>query len=120
MADALHFDYPYFKDQLAPKGELLVDKRCHACWFYYVLAAKNRADTGTGPDSQIIEVDPGLNTPLWMERRYHQIATTVALIYGLSSPDEFLPFFPVVEREARRHGFEIPPDILTPFMVGRA
>jgi hypothetical protein len=114
----LKFNYPFFTDQVEPKGRLLIDKRCHACWFYFMLATKNKNVVGKGPEDQIIEVDPGLETPLWMDLRYDQIARSVAMIYSLESPDEFLPYFEIVEKEANRLGFEVPFEIVTPFGVG--
>lgn len=118
----LHLRFPVFEDQIEPKGFLKPDKECHACWYYFMLAYASWLGAGTGPESQIIVVDPGLETPLWMEKRWHQIAKTVALIYGLESPDSFLPFAKIVEQEANRispEGFEMPAEIWRPFMVGK-
>jgi hypothetical protein len=113
-----------FADQVEPKGRLVDEKGCHACWYYFMLAYSNWKEVGTGPESQIIVVDEGLETPLWMEHRYHNIAKAVAMIYGLESPDDFLKFAPLVEKEAERiyaimeQPFTMPVDIWKPFMVG--
>ncbi len=112
-----------FRDQIEPKGRLVIAKECHACWYYFMLAYSSWESAGDGPESQIITVDPALQTPEWMERRFDQIARTVAMIYQLDSPEAFLPYFPIVEREAKRmspfgEAFEIPFAILKPFGVG--
>ena len=119
MSRELKLNYPMFVDQVEPKGRLIIDRRCHACWYYYILASKNLAKVGRGPEDQIIEVDPGLETPLWMDLRFDQLARTIAMMYQLESPDEFLRFFPIVEQEANRLGFEVPYQIVAPFGVGR-
>jgi hypothetical protein len=89
-----------------------------ACWYYYMLAHKNWLRVGRGPEDQIIVEDSALQKPLWMNHEYHQIATSVATLYGLTSPDDFIRFFPLVQAEAQRIGFEVPYEIIEPFDVG--
>lgn len=108
----LQLEYMIFEDQIEPKGYLTRDKRAHACWYYFVLATKNRADVGKGPESQTIVVpshDEG--SVLWMDKRYAQIARSVAMLYGLNSPDDFTGYWPLVEKEARRLGIEVHDDV---------
>ena len=114
-----NFTYPMFYEQIEPRGRLVLDKACHACWHYYMLADKNRVKVGRGIDDQIIVIEEGEYAPDWMDKRYHQIAKTVAMIYGLESPEDFLPYFPLVEAEARRLGYTVEFEIIKPFGVGR-
>ena len=120
----MRVNVPYFADQIEPKGRLLPQPECQACWYYFMLAHQAALGVGSGPESQVIVVDDSLETPLWMEHRYHQIARTVAMIYGLESPDSFLPYAPLVEKEAERiayeknQPFEMPYGIWKPFGVG--
>lgn len=102
----MNLRYPYFQDQIEPKGRLTLDRASHACWFYYMLADKNHQKVGRGPEDQILEVDPGLETPLWMDRNFDQIARSVAILYGFDSPDDYAKFMPVVLMELDRLGIE--------------
>src|SRR3546814_18983150 len=75
----LHYDRPIFTDQVMPKGELTLEPLCHACWYYLMLAQKNKEQVGKGPESQIITVDTwSSEKPLWHEKRYKAIAKSVA------------------------------------------
>lgn len=89
---SISYNYPIFEDYIAPKGALTLDKRCHACFWYGMLAQRARAAVGSGIDSQIIEYKVGELPPEWMESRDEEIARSVAIIYGLESPDEFLVY----------------------------
>src|SRR3546814_14702910 len=65
----LHYDRPIFTDQVMPKGELTLEPLCHACWYYLMLAQKNKEQVGKGPESQIITVDTwSSEQPLWHEK----------------------------------------------------
>lgn len=88
----LHYDRPFYEQLVQPKGYLTLDMRCHACFHYTMLAGKARVAAGTGPESQIIQYRVGDTPPEWMESRDWEIAKSVAIIYGLESPDEFLKF----------------------------
>jgi hypothetical protein len=108
----IHLTYFIFEDQIIPKGCLNHDKGCHALWYFFVLASKNRAVVGDGPSSQIIVVPTGDDgAALWMDRRYESIARSVATLYGYSNPSEFWNYWPLVEAEAHRLGIPVFADI---------
>lgn len=86
----ISYQYPMFDEYVEPRGALAINKESHACFYYLVLAMKARAVAGKGIDSQIIEYEVGHAAPLWMESRDEEIARSVALIYGLESPEAFL------------------------------
>lgn len=88
----LHYEYPMYMDYIEPNGALNLDKRSHACFHYTKLAMRARHLAGDGPESQIIQYRVGDTAPEWMESRDEEIARSVAIIYGLESPDEFLKF----------------------------
>lgn len=91
-------NYFEFPEHTTPKGLLPNDKRAQACWYFYVLAQKQREMVGESTDDQfgLLESD------LWMDKRYEQTARSVAMMYQLESPDEFLKFFRYVDLEAVR------------------
>ena len=86
----IHYSYPFFEDQLEPKGALAINKESHACFYYLMLAVKARAVAGKGIESQTIIYKVGETPPEWMEPRDEEIAKSVAIIYGLESPEDFL------------------------------
>lgn len=89
----LHYEYPFFEDFVEPNGALTLDKRSHACFYYTRLAMRARYLHAGGIENQIIEVKVGdENDTHWHESRDEEIARSVAIIYGLESPDEFLKF----------------------------
>ncbi len=89
----LHYEYPFFVDFVEPNGALTMDKRSHACFYYTKLAMRARALYAGGIDNQIITVKVGEeHLTHWHESRDEEIARSVAIIYGLESPDEFLKF----------------------------
>lgn len=90
MQMKISYEYPMFDEYVEPRGALAINKESHACFYYLVLAMKARAVAGKGIDSQIIEYEVGHAAPLWMESRDEEIARSVALIYGLESPEAFL------------------------------
>lgn len=98
----LHYDQMIFVDQIEPKGLLTRDPRCHACWWYAMLAQKNKAEVGDRLEDQIIVYDTGSTAPLWMDKNYEKIARSVAIQYGLESPEEFLRYRAVVWAEGKR------------------
>lgn len=111
----LHYNRPMFQDQMIPHGCLTFDIRSHACWYYAMLAQKNAIRYGTGPESQIITYDAENNErAVFLDKNYKHIAKSVAIIYGFESPDEFLRFQPVVEREAERLGISFNDEIWRP------
>lgn len=106
MSDEPHiaYEWPLFEDSLEPTGYLPLDKRAHACLYYLKLAMRSKLAVGRGPESQIITYTAGQAAPLWMDLEYENIARSVAIIYGLESPEEFLRFRAVVWAEAVRLG----------------
>lgn len=113
----LHYNRPMFMDQVMPKGELTLDPLCHACWYYLMLAQKNRLLVGEGPESQTILYDTQSSEerPLWMNKQYKSIAKSVAIIYGCESPEDFLKFIVPCLREARRLGIQFDEEICYPW-----
>ncbi len=97
-------DYFEFPDNTKPNGFLSRDKRSQACWYFYMLAQKSKERIGESIDDQfgILEGE------LWMDKQYIQLAKTVALIYGLESPDEFAKAWDEVKSEALRCGLPEP------------
>lgn len=90
---ALHYEYPMYEDMIQPNGALTLDKRSHACFTYTKLAMRARALHNGGIENQIIQVRVGdENETPWHESRDEEIARSVAIMYGLESPDEFLRF----------------------------
>lgn len=89
---SLRYEYPMFMDFIQPKGALTLDRRSHACFYYTKLAMRARYLAGDGPESQTIQYKVGETAPEWMESRDEEIARSVAIIYQLESPDEFLKF----------------------------
>lgn len=83
----LNLEYPIFKGM-----GLVDDKRAHACWYYAVLAQKNYASVGKGPESQIIVVDAAYNDAMWLDKRYEQINKSVAILYGFATPDLYMNY----------------------------
>src|SRR3546814_15238818 len=84
----LHYDRLIFTDQVMPKGELTLEPLCHACWYYLMLAQKNKEQVGKGPESQIITVDTwSSEKPLCHAQRYKEISKRVTTIYGCHSPE---------------------------------
>lgn len=94
-----------FADQQAPQGFLTNDLRSHACWYFFILAEKMRQRAGTKLEDQII-----LDDSPWLEKDYRGIAKSVALMYGLDSPDDFLHqhWKSLVEQECLRLGYQKP------------
>lgn len=89
----LNYEYPFYEDLVEPNGALTLDKRSHACWYYTLLAMRARHLHAGGIDNQILQVRVGYEADThWHESRDEEIARSVAMIYGLDSPDEFLKF----------------------------
>ncbi len=104
-----------FIDQMAPEGFLTADDACHACWYYYIIAENGRAAYAGGAENQIIEHKTGLSAMdpeygLWMDKHYSKQAKSVALLYGLESPEMMWRFWPNVGLEANRLSMPAPKD----------
>lgn len=109
MIDAkdLHYEYKMFVDQIEPNGLLTRDPACHACWWYAMLAEKNRQMVGKKLTDQIIIYNVGETPPLWMDKNYEKIARSVAIQYGLDSPEDFLRYRAVAWAEGARLGMDL-------------
>lgn len=107
MSDDLKVELQWFKypDSTVPHGCLPHDKRAQACWYYYTIAHKAFENIGKGVDSQIGTLYEG---ELWMDEQYWQQAKSVAMLYQLESPQEFLRFKLFVQQEAKRLGYPEP------------
>jgi len=107
----IHYEYPFYEDLVEPNGSLTLDKRSHACWYYTLLAMQARQNFGDGPESQIIEYKVGGDIPLWHSFNDEKIARSVAVIYGLESPDEFLRFSHAALAQAQMFNAPVNPSI---------
>jgi len=101
----IHFEYPVYPDLTLLPNE----KRAYACWYYYTLAQKLSEMLGDGSTEAQFGI---LEGERWLEPRYEQIARTVAMMYGLSNPGEFMQerFWNVVEEQAVELGLPRPHD----------
>lgn len=107
----IKYEYPIFPDQTYPNGNLLSDLGCQACWYYYVLAHKAYVKIGEGQFG-LIEGNP------WLSKQYVQIARTVATLYGLKDPSEFMKYFPLVAMECSRLKMSQPvPEYMKPLAI---
>lgn len=106
----LNYEFPYFEDYIEPKGALTLDRASHACFYFAMLAWKARGNAGP-IDSQIIQYKVGETPPEWRESRTEEIARSVAIIYALESPQEFLKFKRQAWYQAKLLGLELPVDI---------
>lgn len=104
------FTYPTFPDHTKPKGALSRDKSAQACFYFYLLAQKQRELVGQSLEDQTFRL---LDGDLWMDTHYVQTARSVALLYGLESPDEFAKHWTEVKQEAWLCGLPIPHDTYT-------
>lgn len=107
----IRYEYPMFTDHVAPNGYLTFDVRSHACFYYGMLALKARGLAGTGIDSQIIQYKVGEEIPAWLESRDEELARSVAILYALESPDEFLKFKKEAWAQMQALGITCPPEV---------
>jgi len=103
------YEYPYFEEYLEPHGALTIERECHACFYYGMLAHKARLMAGSGPESQTIVYKVGDTLPTWLTPRDAEIARSVALMYVLDSPEQFLRFKKNAWVQAKMLGVEIDP-----------
>lgn len=99
----INFTYPIYPELT----ELSKDKRAQACWTFYTLAESLRQKLGNSTEDQF----GLLESELWMDPHYVQIASSVALRYQLDSPDEFAKAWPDVRRQAKVLGYPAPHDV---------
>lgn len=98
-----HTDIPFtrtpfvFVSHTQPNGLLPMDSRAQACWYYCRIA-----------HGHFHAIDDGAQ---YEGERDHQeslknIVWSVAKLYRIEDPDEFLRFMPVCKAEAERHELE--------------
>ena len=104
----IEYEYPYFDSYLEPHGVLKIDRACHACFYYGMLAAKAIQLQGDGMDSQTIVYKVGDTPPPWYEARLDNLARSVAILYALESPDVFLAYKREAWVQAMQLGYNIP------------
>jgi hypothetical protein len=75
-----------------------------------MLAYKARGNAGP-IETQIIEYKVGEAIPLWREQRDSEIAQSVAIIYGLESPDKFLIYKKRAWAQGNLLGINFPEEI---------
>ena len=105
------YEYPFFENYVEPQGALTLDPASHACFYYGMLAQQARERAGTGPESQMLVYEVGHTPPDWLVPRDAEIAKSVALIYALNSPDDFLKFRKEAWTQAQMLGVAINPDV---------
>lgn len=105
------FNYP---NLTKPHGALSSDSRSQACWYFYSLAHKVYEMVGKSIEDQFGVLDD----ELWMDKRYVQIARSVAMQYGLESPDEFAKAWDEVRLQAIIMGLPAPRDEYTRLAPG--
>ncbi len=96
----------HFPDHTVPKGALPQHPGAQACWYFYLHAQKQKEKVGKSTEDQF----GLLEGELWMDKHYVQLARSVALMYGLESPDEFAKFWQYVKQEAWLCKLPIPSD----------
>lgn len=102
----INFRPNYYPDNTYPKGFLSKDIRAQACWHFYTLAQQMKEKVGDSIEDQF-----GLHEEYpWMDTHYVQLAKSIALIYGLESPDEFAKAWKEVRLEAARLSLPAPHD----------
>lgn len=106
----INYEYPYFEDLVEPHGALTINKESHACFYYAMLAYRARANAGP-IESQIIEYKVGDTPPEWREQRDSELAYSVAILYGLESPDKFLVYKKRAWAQGKRLGIDFPVEI---------
>jgi hypothetical protein len=97
------FQYHTYPSHTVPYGALPDEKGAQACWFFYTRAQAMKEKVGDSTEDQIL-----LEGELWMDKRYVELARSVALVYGLDSPDEFAKFWQYVQQEAYVCGLPTP------------
>ena len=105
----IRYDYPVFEAHSVSKGGFLPDfeKGAHACWYYCQCAHLNLQSE---IDGAVYEGEQDTIEAL------NNIARSVAIMYQLESPDDFLKFMPVVLKEAERVGLGYDPKVLAPWL----
>lgn len=94
-------------------GCLPNDNRAFALWYYYTLAQQVYEKVGSLDNhlrgGTIEEVQFGLKeTDLWLDPRYDRIARSVATVYGMKDPGEFMTNQLWECVEAQAHQLKLP------------
>jgi hypothetical protein len=110
----VNYQYEIYTQLTHPKGHLPNDKRAQACWFFYLMAQSAKEAVGEGASTQII-----YEGELWMDKRYEQQARSVAQIYQLESPSEFMKFWSFVILQAKALGLPAPAEEYMRPMIGK-
>lgn len=105
------YEYPFYESYLEPNGALKMDPACHACFYYAMLATKALALQGNSIESQTILYKVGDTPPPWFFANLEQIARSVATIYALESPDNFLNYKKEVWTQGQMIGVDMDPII---------
>lgn len=103
-----------FPDHTVPRGALPNHPGAQACWYFYLLAQKNKEKVGKSTEDQFGLVEG----EQWMDKQYVQLARSIATMYGLDSPDEFAKFWKEVKQEAWLCGLPEPADEYTRLAPG--
>lgn len=96
----MQLEYPIFPPHTTPHGCLPKDIRAQACWYFYILAQKQK-ELAVETEKQII-----LEGADWCTKRYINQKRAVALLYGLDDPDELDKFWEYVTAEIIRFNSE--------------
>lgn len=104
----INYEYPFFESYVEPNGALTIDRACHACFYYAMLATKAIGMIGDSNESQIILYKVGDTPPPWLTANLGNIAKSVALIYALDSPEDFLKFKARAWMQGKLLGVEMP------------
>lgn len=105
-----------FPDLTYPKGPLSPDLRAQACWYFYTLAQKVKEMVGDSTEDQAFRLT---DDEPWMDKRYEQIALSVATLYKLDSPSEFAKAWDQVRECARKYRLPEPAPEYTKLMRGK-
>jgi hypothetical protein len=97
MTHRLNYTRIEFPDHTHPKGALPRLHAAQACWYFYLLAHKIHERVGKSTEDQFGLLDG----ELWMDKHYVNLARSIAMQYGLESPDEFAKHWDSVRKEAR-------------------
>lgn len=98
-----HAVAPVFPNHTFPLGLLPDHMGAQACWYYYLLADKAKAEADE-TDQIVYDGEP------WRYRHFIQQKKSVAMIYGLESPDVMDKFWQYVMAEAARCQMPEPSD----------
>lgn len=110
---SLHLTPPIFNDHMIPDGALPRPEQfgntgiaAHACWFYYLIAHAALVEARKTIDEQI-----RLEGEEWATTDFVQQKRTVAMLYGLRSPEDMDRWWIQVAKECDRIGAPLPEKI---------